>query len=182
MLKQLEKLANVIDNINERVGQGTAWLTVLLVVLVSYEVVSRQLGSTQTWVTELEWHLFALIFLLGAGYAFKHDRHVRVDLFYMNFSQKDRALTDLIGNLIFLIPWALVIIYVSWFYAYESFKIGEGSPDPGGLDARYLIKFSIVLGMILLFLQGISGTIRSILTLRGHTIDDMSEENTIQSL
>lgn len=181
MLQQLEKIATGIDRLNEAVGKWTAWLTTLLVLMVCYEVLSRQLGWQTTWVTELEWHLFALIFLLGAGYAFKHDRHVRVDLFYMRFSKKDRALTDLIGNLVFLIPWCIVIMYTAYWYAYESFKINEGSPDPGGLPARYLIKFSIVIGMILLLLQSVSSTIRSVLTLKGQADTSTLDEDETQA-
>ena len=177
MRKQLEKLANGIDRLNEAVGKGTAWLTVLLVLMVCYEVLSRQLGWVTTWVTELEWHLFSLIFLLGAGYAFKHDRHVRVDLFYMRFSRKDQALTDLIGNLLFLIPWCVAIVYTSYSYALESYRINENSPDPGGLPARYLIKFSILIGMLLLLLQGVSSTIRAALVLSGKTVDSAAEDN-----
>ncbi len=103
---------------------------------------------------ELEWHLFGLIFLLGAGYAFRHDRHVRVDLFYAKFSAKDKALVNLFGGLILLIPWTAILIYVSFEYA--TIAIGEGSPDPGGLPARYIIKFAITAGMVLLFLQGLA--------------------------
>jgi TRAP-type mannitol/chloroaromatic compound transport system permease small subunit len=180
MLDRLENLANMIDRLNERVGRWTAWLTTLLVVMVCYEVLSRQLGWVTTWVTELEWHLFALIFLLGAGYAFKHDRHVRVDLFYTRYTEKDRALADFIGNVVFLIPWCIVIIYTAYWYAYESFKVNEGSPDPGGLPARYVIKFSIVIGMLLLLLQGISSTIRAWLTLRGRRAASESDDQNIQ--
>jgi len=111
---------------------------------------------------ELEWHLFALVFLIGAGYAFKHDRHVRVDLFYAKFTPKDRALVNLIGGLIFLVPWCILIIYVSYDYAHVSFLIRETSPDPGGLPARYIIKFAITVGVSLLLLQGISSIIQSL--------------------
>ncbi len=163
MLGQFRRFADAIDWLNERVGRGVAWLTTLLVLLVCLEVLMGVFGKSANWLTELEWHFFALIFLLGAGYAFKHDRHVRVDLFYAKFAPKDKALTDLIGNVLFLIPWCMLVGYVSLFYAWDSFKIGEGSPDPGGLPARYIIKFSITIGIMLLLLQAISSTIRSLL-------------------
>jgi len=166
MWKSLKKLANTIDRLNERIGKGVAWLTTVLVLLVCYEVLLGVFNQSSNWITELEWHLFSLIFLLGAGYAFKHDRHVRVDLFYTKFSSKDKALTDLIGNLLFLVPWCIVLIYFSFFYAWESFKIQEGSPDPGGLPARYIIKFSIVLGILLLLLQSIAEAIKAFDTYR----------------
>ncbi|MBK7873809.1 MAG: TRAP transporter small permease subunit [Saprospiraceae bacterium] len=163
----LEKLAATIDGFNERVGRGVAWLNTLLVLLVCFEVALSMFNRSANWLTELEWHVFALIFLLGAGYAFKHDRHVRVDLFYTKFSPKDRALTDLIGNILFLIPWCIAVAYFSFFYAVESWKINESSPDPGGLPARYFIKFSIVVGMLLLLLQAISSTLKSLLIYTG---------------
>lgn len=166
MRKSLTILANAIDRLNEQVGRAVAWLTTILVLLVCYEVGLGVFNKSSNWVTELEWHLFSLIFLLGAGYAFKHDRHVRVDLFYTKFSAKDKALTDFIGNLIFLIPWCIVLIYVAFSYALTSFKINEGSPDPGGLPARYVIKFSIVIGIFLLLLQGIAELIKAYNTLK----------------
>lgn len=166
----LEKIAATIDQINETAGRLVAWLTTALVVLVMVDVISRYLFNTsKAWTIELEWHLFALIFLWGAGYAMKHDRHVRVDLFYSRFSPRDKALVNLIGGIIFLIPWCLLIIYSAWKYAMESFRIREMSPDPGGLPALYLIKFAIVIGVVLLFLQGIAEVLRAYLTLRQTT-------------
>jgi TRAP-type mannitol/chloroaromatic compound transport system permease small subunit len=117
--------------------------------------------ETKAWVMELEWHFFALTFLLGAGYTLRHDRHVRVDVFYTRFPKKDKALVNIIGSLILLIPWTILLMIVSWNYAVASYQIGEGSPDPGGLPARYIIKFSIVLGFFLLFLQAVSELLKA---------------------
>ena len=154
LLKSISKFFHIV---NEWVGKIAAWLTTLLVILVCFDVTVRYIFSdTAAWIMELEWHLFALIFLLGAGYALKHDRHVRVDLFYSNFSEKDKAITNIVGSLVFLIPWCILIIVFSFQYGLESFKINEGSPDPGGLPARYLIKFAIPLGMTLLLFQALS--------------------------
>ena len=165
-MKYLSILSNWIDLVNEYVGRLVAWLTTALVVLVIYDVVRRYLLSdTETWIMELEWHLFALIFLLGAGYALKHNKHVRVDLFYTKFSERDKALVNFLGSLLFLLPWCVFIIYAAWQYAYESYLIKETSPDPGGLPALYIIKFAIVLGVFLLFLQGLSELIKSLSTL-----------------
>jgi TRAP-type mannitol/chloroaromatic compound transport system permease small subunit len=173
----LKRIATFIDKLNEWVGRGVSWLTTLLVVLVCFDVITRYLmNDTQTWIMEMEWHLFALIFLFGAGYAFKHDRHVRVDLFYANFSARDKALVNLVGGILFLIPWCLVIIFVAIKYALISYKIGETSPDPGGLPARYLIKFSIALGMFFLLLQGVASVVDSALVLTGEAPDKSSEE------
>lgn len=167
MESALKGIAQFANQINETVGRAVSWLTAVLVVLVCVDVAARYFFSaSQIWMMELEWHLFSLIFLLGAGFALKHDRHVRVDLFYANFSAKDKAWTDLVGSVIFLIPWCILIIYFSFHYAYSSFLDGEGSPDPGGLPARYLIKFAIVIGIGLLLLQAIGKVAESILTIR----------------
>ena len=162
----LKAVAGFIDNLNERVGKGASWMTTVLVVLVCFDVIIRYIFSdTQAWIMELEWHLFALVFLLGAGYAFKHDRHVRVDLFYAKFSERDKALINFVGGIIFLVPWCILVIYASSKYAYGAFLLREGSPDPGGLPARYIIKFMIPIGIFLLLLQAISSLIKSGLTL-----------------
>ena len=89
------KLSKEIDRINEWVGRTSSWISGILVILVCIDVLSRYLFSeTAAWVMELEWHLFSLLFLFGAGFALKHDRHVRVDLFYDKFSPKDKALVN----------------------------------------------------------------------------------------
>ena len=114
---------------------------------------------------ELEWHVFAAIFLLGAGYAFKHDRHVRVDLFYSKFSKRDKAWTNLVGGIVFLIPWCVLVIIVSYSYAKGSFLIMEESPNPDGLPFRFIIKFAVTFGIGLLLLQGIANVSESLLVL-----------------
>lgn len=161
----MKKISQFLSWINERVGSTSAWLTGLLMLLVCFNVMMRYLfNNSEAWRTELEWHLFALIFLLGAGYALKHDKHVRVDLFYAKFSEKQKALVNFVGTLLFLIPWCLVIILAAYKYAHSSWLMNEGSPD-NGLPARYLIKFSICIGIGLLLLQAISLLFSSLSTL-----------------
>jgi TRAP-type mannitol/chloroaromatic compound transport system permease small subunit len=163
----LKWISSGIDQLNEQVGRAVSWLSTALVVLVCFDVLTRYLlNDTQTWIMELEWHLFALLFLLGAGYALKHDRHVRVDLFYNRFSPRDQAWVQLAGGLFFLIPWAILICWFSFDYARISWLLGEASSDPGGLPARYLIKGAIPIGFALLALQGVSEVIKAVITLR----------------
>ncbi len=150
----LRKLAHHINSLNERIGKSSAWLNLVLVLLVSIDVIRRYLfQATDTWIIELEWHLFALIFLLGSAYTLKHDAHVRVDLFYERMEEGDRRIVDFWGHLIFLLPWTAMMAYLSWQFAYDSWIIREGSPNPNGLPARYIIKFVMCLGFVLLFLQ-----------------------------
>ncbi len=172
----LKGIIFITGNINEWVGRTVAWLTSILVLIVCVDITRRQLfNETATWILELEWHLFALIFLLGAGYALKHDRHVRVDLFYSKFSARDQAWINLLGSILFLIPWCIVIFYTSVFYALEAYEIGEGSPNPGGLPNRYLIRGAISVGVGLLLLQAISVVAESTLTLLGK--NNQEQEN-----
>ncbi len=159
------KLTNLIDQLNEQAGRFISWLNPVLVILVCYDVISRALKMSQPWVMEMEWHLFAAIFLIGAGYTLKHDGHVRVDLFFSNFSKKDQAWVNLLGTLLFLLPWAALVSIFAFEYAQVSFLINEGSSDPGGLPARYVIKFVVVIGFVFLFLQGIAQFLKALLVL-----------------
>jgi len=162
----LTTISQAIDQLNEWVGRGIAWLTTVLVLVIVYDVAARYLFNTSSaGIVELEWHLFSFIFLLGAAYALKHDRHVRVDVFYQNFSVRKQAWVNLIGTVLFLIPFCVVAIVASVEFTANAWAIQEGSPDPGGLPARYVVKAAIPLGFALLLLQAVSLLIHSILTL-----------------
>ena len=162
----LQSICNKIDNLNEAIGKGVAWLTTLLVLLICYDVIARYLFNiTFTAIIELEWYLFSFIFLLGAAYALKHDKHVRVDVFYANFTEKQQAWVNLIGTVFFLIPFCLIVIYTSFKFTVNSYAMQEGSPDPGGLPATYIVKSAIPIGFALLLLQAISLLLKSLLTL-----------------
>lgn len=169
----LQKFINIVNVINENIGKAAAWLTGILVVLVCGRVLGRMIfDSEPVWLPELEWHIFAMIFLLAAGYTLKHDKHVRVDLFYAKFSEKDQALVNLVGALLFLIPWCCLIIYVSYGYAMGSFRILEGSPNPNGLPFRFIVKFAITIGASLLLLQALAMVAHSVLILKYKTIKE----------
>ena len=121
-------------------------------------------------VQELEWHLFAIIFLVGAAYTLKYDRHVRVDVLYMKFKPKTKAWVNFLGSLIFLLPVCLIGIWSSKNFVMNSFLIGEGSPDPGGLPARYILKAVIPIGFFLLLLQGMALSFRSLIEITGKEV------------
>lgn len=166
MKATLLAVSNTLSGFNDHIGKAIAWLTTALVLLFCYDVVMRYLfSSTAVWITEMEWHLFALIFLVGAAYAYRHDKHVRVDVFYSKMSPKGKAWVNLVGILVFLIPWCLVIIRASYRYAHYSWTLLEGSPNPGGLPYRFIIKFAITFGFILLLLQAIAELCRSLTTI-----------------
>jgi TRAP-type mannitol/chloroaromatic compound transport system permease small subunit len=159
-------IITIIEFIIRWIGEKSSYINVLLVMIICIDVFMRYiLNTTQTWVIELEWHLFALIFLLGASYTLQEDQHVRVDLFYADRSNKSKAWINLAGTLLFLVPWCLILINSSFNYATNSWMMNEGSPNPGGLPARYIIKYCMTFGFVLLLLQGIAVIYRSVQTI-----------------
>lgn len=162
-MRALTRFAQSIDSLNEKIGAAVSWLTTVLVIIVCYDVFTRYLlKRSSIAVQELEWHIFAVIFLLAAAYTLKHDRHVRVDVLYLKFSPQTRAWINFWGCLFFLIPFAILIIWSSQNFVISSFKIGETSPDPGGLPARFILKACVPLGFLLLLLQGMAFAIHSL--------------------
>lgn len=163
----MDRYINFLEKITTWVGERAKWLTTALVLLIFVDVVLRYLFSqTSAWVIELEWHLFALIFILGAAYTLAADQHVRVDVFYTRYSPRKKAWVNLLGTILFLIPWCLIVIYTSFNYAENSFAVKEISADPGGLPARYLIKFSVTVGFALLLLQALALCLKSVAIIR----------------
>ncbi len=161
----IKRIAHILETLSEYTGRCLAWLVLLLVLLVSYDVTMRYLfNSGSIALQELEWHLFSLIFLLGAAYTFKHDDHVRLDLFYQSrfMTDRRRAWVNIFGDLFLLIPFCLLIIISSWPFVSQSFIHAEASPDPGGLPLRWLLKAIIPAGFILLMLQGIADLFKNI--------------------
>ena len=152
-----QKLARKIDRLNTFFGKSVSWLSFALVIIICIDVILRYaLGMTRVWVIELETYAFSLLFLLGGAWTWQTDDHVRVDVFYSRFSDKGKNWVDLLGTLFFLLPWTWILMQVGLQFFYESWKIGERSSQPGGLPAIYVIIFFILLGFVLLFLQGIS--------------------------
>ncbi|PWJ44418.1 TRAP transporter small permease subunit [Sediminitomix flava] len=164
--KSILYFSHTIQKLNEHIGKAISWLALLLVLLICLDVFQRYVLSYSTpAIAELEWHLFAILFLIGAAYTLKHDKHVRVDVFYNRFSPKNKALVNIFGTILFLFPFAWIILKASIPYIEASYAINESSTDPGGLPARYLIKSSIFIGFTLLLLQGFSLIINSMLVI-----------------
>ncbi len=177
-LNVLRKFVRFVDGLNERVGSVVSWFTTLLVLTVCLDVFTRYfLRRSSVAVQELEWHFFAVIFLLASAWALKHNKHVRVDVLYMNFKPRNQALVNLIGSLLFLLPFAVIAIWSSQNFVLNSFRIGEVSPDPGGLPARYILKAMIPLGFSLILLQGLALAARSLDRFIHGGEDPMGEED-----
>ena len=167
-MKVLKLLCHWIDSLNQWVGRGVAWVTLGLVLVVFVDVVMRYLFNTSfVFTQELEWHLFGFIFLIGAGYTLLHDGHVRVDIIYQRLGFKGRAWVNFGGVLLFLIPGCIMVITTSWKFTATSFAMLEGSPDPGGIPFRFILKGCIPVGFTLLLLQGLSLGMHSFMQILG---------------
>ena len=164
----LKKISQFIDAVNEITGLFAAWLTSFMVITVVYDVIMRYgFKKGNIAVQEMEWHIFAVVFLIGAAYSLKKDAHVRVDILYTKLSTKKRAWIDLMGTFIFLIPFSIMVIYSTSNFIESSWAVREVSPDPGGLPGRYILKAMIPAGFVLLILQGISQAIKNFLVIIG---------------
>jgi TRAP-type mannitol/chloroaromatic compound transport system permease small subunit len=156
-----EKLAAGIDIFIDVVGRITAWSSLALAAVMGGNVLLRYLFHTGTvWSQELEWHLMAPICLFGMSYALRHGEHVRVDVLYASFSERNKQLVEIITALISIAVCAIVI-WLSWSYVAYSWNIGEGSANPGGIPARYILKGLIPLGFALLLVQSVAQAIHS---------------------
>ncbi len=176
-MKLIHQLVHLIDALNNRIGHAISWLSTLLVVVVCYDVFTRYfLRSSSVAVQELEWHIFAVLFLIGAAYTLKADSHVRVDVFYTTFSPRGKAAVDLFGSLVFLIPFSLLVIWTCKGFISMSYMIQETSPDPGGLPYRYLLKSMIPAGFVLVLIQGVAIALRSFCTLIGKPVTDRNAD------
>lgn len=146
----------VLKKIISKTGKISSWFSLALVLLISTDVLLRYVFNFSTAALyEMEWHLFAIIFLLASPYTLQKNKHVRVDVFYNNFSKRKKNIIDLIGNIIFLIPFSFIIFYTSLPFVEDSYSILESSPDPGGLPYRFIIKSIIPIAFFLLMIQGI---------------------------
>ena len=171
-MQGLLRLSKVIDAFTEVVGNITIWLVPLVVGVGVWNVANRYVGRAigrtlgSNFYIEAQWYIFSVIFFLGSAYVLKHGGHVRVDLFYANYTPRRKALVDLLGTLLFLLPFCVLLIYFSWPVVQTAFKIREMSPDPGGLP-RYPLKAFLIVSPVLLFIQGISEAIKNLAVLVG---------------
>jgi TRAP-type mannitol/chloroaromatic compound transport system permease small subunit len=155
------RLAGGIDTFVDAVGRAFAWTTFALVLLMAGNTLASYLFSlSSVWAQELEWHLLVPICLIGMAYALRHGEHVRVDVFYANYPPRLKAFVDLVGALGLLLV-SLYIIKVSIPYVMQSWRVGEGSANPGGIEYRYLLKAFIPVGFALFGLQTLADAIRA---------------------
>ncbi len=164
----LEKIVHLIDGLNEVIGRAVAWLTLVMVLVCFVVVVMRYaFGTGLVWIQETYIWAHALVFLLGAGYTFLHNGHVRVDLVYGGLSARGRAWINIFGTLVFLAPWLLVMALYSSRFVLSSWASAEVSPQPGGLPGLYLLKSTLWVFIGIMALQGFSLLAKSVLFLSG---------------
>jgi TRAP-type mannitol/chloroaromatic compound transport system permease small subunit len=163
----LLRLSGLIDALTERVGRAARWLILVTVLISAGNAAARYAfnASSNAWL-EIQWYLFAAVFLLCAGYALKHNQHVRVDVLSSRLSRRTRAWIEIFGTLFFLLPMALLILGLSWPVFLDSWRSGEVSSNANGLvlwPARLLVPA----GFALLVLQGLSELVKRIAFLSG---------------
>ncbi len=168
-MKPLQAFAQLVDRGNERLGRTIAWLALLIVLLQFAVVVLRYvfgLGSVK--MQEGIVYLHATLFMVAAGYTLLHNGHVRCDIFYSTASPRAKAMVDLFGVCVFLLPMCALIGWVAWPYVATAWAVREGSPEGSlGIPGVYLLKSVILLFAALLVLQGLALAIHSVLLLAG---------------
>jgi TRAP-type mannitol/chloroaromatic compound transport system permease small subunit len=162
----VHKLVQTIDAFTDRSGRVLAWLALAMALLITAIVIMRYGFNTGSiFSQELVTYMHATLFMLGTAYALKHGAHVRVDIFYRQFSARGKSWINALGGVVFLIPLCLFIVGVSWNFVNESLAMRETSSELGGIAAVYLLKALIPLMGINLLLQALAETLRSTLEL-----------------
>ncbi|MFQ3209440.1 MAG: TRAP-type mannitol/chloroaromatic compound transport system permease small subunit [Colwellia sp.] len=150
----MDSVLKITAKIIDVLGNFCSLLMVLMIMNVFYDVIMRYFfNDVSIGMQELEWHLFAAMFMFGIAYTFKEDAHVRVDIFYDAMSAKNKALVNIFGSLFLALPITLIILYYSWDYTFEAYQMGEGSGDPGGLPHRWIVRSVIPLSSLFLMLS-----------------------------
>lgn len=166
----MEVLADRLDRVNRITGAIVMWLALAMVLLQFAIVVFRYaFGVTSIFLNEGVLYLHASLFMLGAGYTLLVNGHVRVDIFQAKLSARGKAMIDIFGHLVLLLPSLLMLLWWSWPMVSRSWAIREGAISVGGIPASFLLKSLIPAFAVLLLVQGLSGLLREIARLRIRT-------------
>ena len=158
-----------LEWLNERLGRAMAWLVLLMILDVFAAFILRYVFSADfDWLRDSYTWMHGLVFMIGAGYTLLHDGYLRVDILYRSRSTRFKAAADLLGGLLFLIPFTVAVAWVSWSYVAAAWARFDGVGEIGSLPGAFLFKTVILAFCVLVGLQGIAIVGRSILTLRGH--------------
>jgi TRAP-type mannitol/chloroaromatic compound transport system permease small subunit len=171
------RLSGWIDAFNERVGRLLSWLVLAAVLISAGNAIMRKafnIGSNA--YLEIQWYLFAAVFLLGAGYAFLKNAHVRIDFISSKLSTRTNTIIDILGMVLFLIPLSLILIDLSWPLFMRAYVSGEMSQNAGGL-IRWPVLLLIPAGFGILLVQAVSELIKRVAYLKGLRDEPMSVEH-----
>lgn len=176
----LLSLSRLIDRMNERIGHAFYWLILLMVVIsAANAVVRKAFNYSSNGLLEIQWYLFSAIFLFLAGYTLLRNEHVRIDVIAGRLSKKAQTWIDILGTLFFLLPMAVLVMWLSWPVFVDAFQRNEVSTNAGGLII-WPARLMVPIGFALLVLQGISELIKRVAFLRG-MIPDPSEKLVVRT-
>lgn len=168
----LRACVHYIDIFTDRSGRVLAWLALAMALLTTFVVVMRYgLNTGSIMAQESVTYMHGCLFMLGAAYALKSGAHVRVDIFYRNYSPRAQAWVNSLGGIVFLLPLCAFIFFASLQYVSESWAVRESSAEPGGIPAVFLLKTLLPLMAVNLSLQGVAEILRSMLVLTGETAE-----------
>jgi TRAP-type mannitol/chloroaromatic compound transport system permease small subunit len=170
------RVSGWIDRLNEAIGKSVYWLILVAVLISAGNAVIRKAFdvSSNAWL-ELQWQLFGAVFMLCAAYTFLKNEHIRIDIVNSMFPKRVRDWIDLLGHVLFLMPFVVLMMVDGWPFFTASYRINEQSLNAGGLP-QWPAKLLIPLGFFLLFLQGISEIIKRVAVIRGLIPDPHGEE------
>ncbi|MDM8540049.1 TRAP transporter small permease subunit [Desulfococcaceae bacterium HSG9] len=173
-MKFIKKAVFFCDKINDWIGSYVVASAVFIFIGVIFSnVVMRYLFNTSfVFMAELEWHVFAFIFLMGAGFTLLHDGHVRVDIFYSMMDRRKQAYINFFGVIFLLIPSCYVVLTTTVPWVAAAYEVGEVSIDPGGIPARFLIKAALPAGYALMLIQGASLCVKSAFIILGKPLEN----------
>jgi TRAP-type mannitol/chloroaromatic compound transport system permease small subunit len=176
----LLKFSRAVDWVNAKFGVVANWLVLLCCLISAGNAVSRYLFSESSngWL-EVQWYMFAGMVLLGGPYTLCRNEHVRVDLVYGSVSERTRIWIDIIGGLLFLLPICVILIYFTWPWFVDSWRIDEQSSNAGGL-VRWPVKLLLPVGFTLMALQGVSEIIKRVAALEHLITADFKYEKPLQ--
>lgn len=176
-MKALLQFSRLIDTISEAVGRAAIWLVMIVVLISAGNAISRfAFNLSSNAMLEIQWYLFSAIFLFCAAYVLKKNEHIRIDVIAGRLSERAQNWIDVFGILVFLLPMALMIAYLSWPVFMNAWHSGEGSPSPGGL-IRWPVRLLLPVGFALLILQAFSELIKRFAFLTGAGPNVLSKES-----
>ena len=156
------KICQKLDNFIFRIGNIAAWLNFLLLVVIILQVCLRYIiGRGYVFLEELQWHLYAVAFMIALSYAQCENNHIRLDIFSERFSKKTSELIEIVGILVLVFPFIIIIFIHGVEFLYDSWRVGESSGSPMGLPYRWIIKSFIPIGMVTLAISSVSRLIKS---------------------